>query len=246
MPKIDLTNKQFDYYRVIGKNIDKSKNSKNTWWNCQCKCGKIFTATTTNINKQRAKSCGCMKSQLLSQAHLQDLTGKTFGELYVLRRNKEKQIARNRTNTMYDCLCSCGNIITVERGKLISRGQSSCGCKNSIGELHINILLSQNKINYVSQYTNSDLISPNNGYLRFDFAILNDSNEVIRLIEFDGPQHNTNINYFKNNQIDLTLQARDNLKNNYAKEHQIPLIRIPYYKRDCLKLEDLLGNQFLI
>ena len=47
---------------LIGKNIDKSKNSKNTWWNCQCKCGKIFTATTTDINKQRAKSCGCMKS----------------------------------------------------------------------------------------------------------------------------------------------------------------------------------------
>lgn len=42
MFKIDLTNKQFDYYRVIGKNIDKSKNSKNTWWNCQCKCGKFL------------------------------------------------------------------------------------------------------------------------------------------------------------------------------------------------------------
>lgn len=61
MPKIDLTNKQFDYYKVLDKNIEKSKNSKNIWWNCQCQCGKIFTATTTDINKQKAKSCGCMK-----------------------------------------------------------------------------------------------------------------------------------------------------------------------------------------
>jgi hypothetical protein len=51
MPKIDLTNKQFDYYKVLDKNIEKSKNSKNIWWNCQCQCGKIFTATTTDINK---------------------------------------------------------------------------------------------------------------------------------------------------------------------------------------------------
>ena len=28
----------------------------------------------------------------------------------------------------------------------------------------------------ISQYTNSDLISPNNGYLRFDFAILDNEN----------------------------------------------------------------------
>lgn len=242
MPKIDLTNKQFDYYKVLDKNIEKSKNSKNIWWNCQCQCGKIFTATTTDINKQKAKSCGCMKSQLLSEAHLQDLTGKTFGELYVLKRNKEAQKDGHKKQTMYDCQCSCGNIITVERGKLISRGQSSCGCKNSIGELHINNLLSQNKIKYISQYTNSDLISPNNGYLRFDFAILDEENKIIRLIEFDGPQHHTNINYFNDNDISF----RDNLKNNYAKEHQIPLVRIPYYKRDCLKLEDLLENQFLI
>lgn len=242
MPKIDLTGKQYPYYKVLDRNIEKSKFGTNVWWNCQCQCGKIFTATTTDINKQKVKSCGCMKSKLLSEAHLQDLTGKTFGELYVLKRNKEAQKGGHKKQTMYDCQCSCGNIITVERGKLVSRGQSSCGCKNSIGELHINKLLSQNKINYISQYTNSNLISPNNGYLRFDFAILNDENKIIRLIEFDGPQHYTNINYFNNNDISF----RDNLKNNYAKEHQIPLVRIPYYKRDCLKLEDLLGDKFLI
>ena len=58
--KIDLTNKQYENFKVINQNIEKK--GKNVWWNCQCKCGKIFTATTTDINKQKAKSCGCMKS----------------------------------------------------------------------------------------------------------------------------------------------------------------------------------------
>lgn len=42
------------------------------------------------------------------------------------------------------------------------------------------------------------------------------------------------------------VQARDELKNNYAKNNSIPLVRIPYYKRDTIKIEELLGDQFLI
>ena len=81
-----------------------------------------------------------------------------------------------------------------------------------------------------------------NGYLRFDFAVLNENNEVIRLIEFDGMQHINMNNYFN----DFALPERDERKNQYAKEKGIPLIRIPYYKRDTLTLEDLFGDQFII
>ena len=47
--KIDLTNKQCENFKVINRNIEKK--GKNVWWNCQCKCGKMFTATTTDINR---------------------------------------------------------------------------------------------------------------------------------------------------------------------------------------------------
>ena len=240
MPKIDLTNKQYEYFKVLQRNTQRT--GKNVWWNCQCQCGKIFTATTTEINKGTRKSCGCMKSQLLSQAHLQDLTGQIFGELTVLRRNKEAQVEGHKTTTMYDCQCSCGNIITVERGKLVSRGQSSCGCKQSIGELHIHKILKNNNINYKSQYTCSELKTDKNGFYKFDFAILDEQNQIIRLIEFDGPQHEKESNFFN----DKELQHRDNFKNAFAKNKNIPLVRIPYYKRDCLTIEDLMGNKFLI
>jgi hypothetical protein len=60
MPKIDLTGKTYQYYTVLERNTEKK--GKNVWWNCKCQCGKIFTATTTDINRGVIKSCGCMKS----------------------------------------------------------------------------------------------------------------------------------------------------------------------------------------
>lgn len=128
------------------------------------------------------------------------------------------------------------------KGKLTSKGQSSCGCLKSIGELHINQILSTNNISYISQYTNELLKSDKEGYYKFDFALLDDNNNIIRLIEFDGIQHTINNNYFK----DDTIQKRDNIKNKYAKDNNIPLVRIPYYKRDNITLEDLLTDKYLV
>ena len=243
MPKIDLTGKEYEYYTVINRNEERTKqNGRNVFWNCKCHCGNLFVATTTDINRQKTKSCGCMKSQLVGQAHFQDITGETFGELYVIERDIDKPQTGKKPMTYWKCQCSCGNIISVHRSHLVDRGQSSCGCKNSIGELNINKILSDNNITYKSQYTNSNLRTDKNGYLRYDFAILQ-NDKVVRLIEFDGPQHNRQEYYFGNLQ---DIQHRDNLKNNYAKENNIPLVRIPYYKRDCMTLEDLMGDRFLV
>lgn len=243
MPKIDLTGKEYEYYTVIDRNEERTKqNGRNVFWNCKCKCGNTFVATTTDINKQKVKSCGCMASYLTGKAHFQDITGEMFGELYVIERDYDYPQNGKKPRTMWKCKCSCGNIISVDRTHLVGRGQSSCGCKNSIGELNINKLLTNNNINYKSQYTNSDLRTDKNGYLKYDFAILQ-NDKVIRLIEFDGPQHNKQEYHFGNLQ---DIQNRDNLKNNYAKQHNIPLVRIPYYKRDSMTLEDLMGDRFLI
>ena len=72
---------------------------------------------------------------------------------------------------------------------------------------------------------------------RFDFYV-----ENRYLIEFDGEQHINKNNTWYNE----TLHKHDLMKNNYAKCHNIPLIRIPYSKKDSLTLEDLLGDSYLI
>ena len=241
MPKIDLTGKEYEFFTVIERN--KEKGGKNVWWNCRCNCGNVFTDTTTNINRGVRRSCGCKKNELTGQAHFIDLKGQTFGELYVIERDLEHPQTANKPVTYWKCQCSCGNTISVSRSHLVGRNQSSCGCKNSIGELNINKILSNNNIQYKTQYTNSDLQTTKGGYLRYDFAILNEQNDVIRLIEFDGPQHFQDFDYFGTHE---EIAQRDDLKNNYARNNNIPLVRIPYSKRDNMTLNDLMGNDFLI
>lgn len=43
-----------------------------------------------------------------------------------------------------------------------------------------------------------------------------------------------------------TIQKRDKVKNNYALTHNIPLVRIPYWERDNITLDMIMGNQYLI
>ena len=67
----------------------------------------------------------------------------------------------------------------MKRGAVIG-----CGCTKSIGEYNIAKCLLDNNIPFEKEYVFSDLIDKK--HLRYDFAILNKNQEVIRLIEFDG------------------------------------------------------------
>jgi hypothetical protein len=70
-------------------------------------------------------------------------------------------------------------------GADLKRGQViGCGCSKSIGEYNIAKCLSENNINFQSQYTFKDLVDKKQ--LRYDFAILDENHKPIRLIEFDG------------------------------------------------------------
>lgn len=55
----------------------------------------------------------------------ENLTGRTFGDLTVLDIDYEKS---TKAKIYWNCLCKCGNTISVSGGHL-KRGTSSCGCK---------------------------------------------------------------------------------------------------------------------
>jgi hypothetical protein len=140
------------------------------------------------------------------------------------------------------CLCDCGNTKEVSSNSLQRGGVQSCGCiKTSIGETNIKQILDDNKINYLKEYSFSDL--KNKKVLRFDFAII-ENEQVIRLIEFDGIQHFQEQEYFTHNLTET--QKNDNIKNEYCKANNIPLVRIPYWERDNITLEMLLGKEYLV
>ena len=97
--------------------------------------------------------------------------------------------------------------------------------------------MSNNNIEFQTEYCFPDLKSKeSNGLMRYDFFVDNRY-----LIEFDGEQHyeaRARSGFWKDNYNDR--HERDLEKNQYALEHNIPLIRIPYWKIKNLKLSDLL------
>ena len=100
------------------------------------------------------------------------------------------------------------------------------------------MILSQANINYSTQYT----VFIDKAYYRFDCAILDDNNNLIRLVEFDGEQHYEESNFYDYQ----TTHHNDLLKNQYCKENNIPLVRIPYWERNNNTLDLILGDKYLI
>lgn len=175
-----------------------------------------------------------------------DISNKTFGllkALYPLKRSGSDG------SVIWHCLCECGNEIDVNGSNLRNLNTSSCGCINySIGEKRIADILKSNLVFFEREYKFIDLYDKStNHLLRFDFALIENGN-VIRLIEFDGAQHYQEYS-FNSKQLSEGLKERsyrDDLKNNYCINNNIPLVRIPYWERDTVTIDMLLGNDYLI
>ena len=101
----------------------------------------------------------------------------------------------------------------------------SCGCASeSIGEQTIRELLCNAKIDFEQEKTFESCRSPETGRLfRFDFYIPEDN----YIIELDGKQHFDNDGGFFSDEAVTKTQARDDLKNQWCIDHNIPLSRIP-------------------
>ena len=85
----------------------------------------------------------------------------------------------------------------------------------------------------------------NGGIGRYDFILLDDNNEPYRIIEFDGIQHYIPTSFYyghtKENNYLYTKQ-NDDIKNQYALSHNIPLVRIPYTEINHITIDMLLNN----
>lgn len=216
-------------------------------WKCECQCSehKIVYKTSNQLQKKNSTpSCGCLVHKLISQAaknRYKDLTGQKFGLLTVL-----EKINLDKPGIWWKCKCDCGNenFITTSH-HLLSGNTKSCGCLRSSGELEIQKILIENNITFVKEKSFIDFHYNDNpnSHPRFDFY-LPDYN---KLIEFDGTQHynKTNLSWEQNVELE-ERQKRDLAKNQYAKEHNILLVRIPYWQYGNITLEMIMGDQYLI
>lgn len=61
---------------------------------------------------------------------LKDLTGQKFGRLTVVHRGNSHRLPCGQVQTMWICMCDCGNLTTVNTGNLRTGKVVSCGCYN--------------------------------------------------------------------------------------------------------------------
>lgn len=236
----DLTGYENENFKIIGRAPNQSGH---TMWNCLCKhCGNYCIKLTTNVKKHT--SCGCIRYSTVKEKLTKNLTGNRYGKLIALYK-----IGNNKSrNAIWRCQCDCGQECDVDSNNLISLHTTSCGCnkqEKSIGAKNIIKILQENNIPYKAEQSFKDLCGENNHPYYYDFAIYC-NNKVIRLIEFDGIQHFQNTwGKWENNSL-TEQQKRDQKKNQYAKDHNIPLVRIPYWERDNINLEMIMGDQFLV
>lgn len=221
--------------------IKKAKSKNGLVWECECSCPEhthIFVRGA-DLRNGHTKSCGCLKRELTSTRRRNDLTSQVFGRLTVLydtaQRSKDGSI-------IWKCQCECGNQCDIRSTYLVNGDTKSCGCLNSAGEANIQKILEENHIAYEKQKSFNDLKSISDHKYYYDFY-LPDYN---RLVEFDGEQHYKSSSGWNSYEHLQKVQERDKIKNNYAFQENIDLVRIPYCERDNISLELLLGNKYLL
>lgn len=235
--RLDLTGQKFNRLTAIAPT--NLRQGSQIVWEWLCDCGKTCYIGGYSVRSGHTKTCGCY---IGCYTNYDDLTGKRFGQLTAISpydtQNKHKR---------WQCQCDCGTMAIVSLTHLNSGHTKSCGCiTDSIGEGNITRILTENNISFVKEYTFEDLFSDTNTKLRFDFAILDKDHSVIRLIEFDGRQHSLDYTPWNDSESLETRKKRDKIKDNYAINNNIPLVRIPYTKRDNITINDLLQDYFLV
>lgn len=217
------------------KLISDSYSNNEEYLKFKCGCGKIYSATWSQVNTGSRKCCGeCAHKQKLykeGQEKLKEI--KKYCEA-----NKIELLSQEyyyNTNVLA-FKCACGEIFYRSWGNL-QQGFTRCQkCSNSqsrpsvIIESKLQIL----DINYVKEYKIEGC--KHIRALPFDFAIFDDCNNLKCLIEYDGEGHYKPIPY--NGDMEKALvtleerKLRDAIKNKFCEDNNIVLIRIPYWEFD--------------
>lgn len=131
----------------------------------------------------------------------------------------------------------CNHIYEVQPNHFLHGRRCPICSKNSKGEFKIKKYLTENNFDFKEEYTFNDC--KNKMPLQFDFIVYLNNNKFI-LIEFDGLHHYEPIERFGGVKTLEYTQQNDQIKNDYCKQNNIPLLRIPYWEYN--NIEQILKN----
>lgn len=105
----------------------RSKNGQ-TYWFCECSCGKSKWVYGCSLTDGNSQSCGCLIGETARKSFFQDLSGKTIGNWTVS--DQFKHVPECKVFRIYWlCSCICGNQAWINCRDIKKR--PSCGCLRS-------------------------------------------------------------------------------------------------------------------
>ncbi|MHB8730113.1 MAG: hypothetical protein ACYC9K_13945 [Sulfuricaulis sp.] len=123
--KIDLTEGRFGRFVVI-REAQKRDSSGNVYWVCKCSCGKKTVVAGRLLRNGDIVSCGCYHREIAGKAQQKNLSGKKFGRLTALQRQRVHPIH----GSYWLCQCDCGQLKEIRENSLTQGLTKSCGCLN--------------------------------------------------------------------------------------------------------------------
>ena len=194
-------------------------------------CQKEFSTRLDNITNGRLKSCGCSRLNNFTYKE-----GDCIGPYNILFKQRLKNTNNARQYYGIFICPECNKEFKSLVHNIVAGATHSCGCfSRSNGEDKIKNLLDQIQIKYIEQYRFNDC--KNQQTLPFDFYLSNYN----CCIEYDGEEHFHPIKHFGGEQKFNHRKENDNIKDQYCKDNNIKLIRIPYTDYNELNKEYLLS-----
>ena len=109
--------------------------------------------------------------------------------------------------------------------------------RDSLVEMKIYDILTDDGISFQEEYEFPDLVSSSGRKLRFDFAVFTDDGKLDFLIEFNGKQHYTPVAKYGGSRGVSRQKYNDIQKRKYCLDHNIRLVTIPYYEENKISYD---------
>ena len=179
------------------------------------------------------KGCGCKKCYS-EKLHNSNVKPHNQYEKELIDKNINVRVLETYVNAItpitHKCL-SCEYEWPASPNNIL-RGSGCPVCNESHGEKLITSWLNNHKIKFIPQYRFSDCKDKHT--LPFDFYLV----DYNACIEFQGEQHYRPIDFFGGYVQFEAYQLHDQIKKDYCKNNNIPLLRIKYDEN----IEDKLNN----
>lgn len=112
-----------------------SKGNKIKRVKCVCECGSIVVTRYSSVKSGHTKGCG------KKHRSYEDMTGKTFGDLTVIKQGPDEILDSNgKRHIRWYCKCKCGNLSLCRGASLRYGSVKSCGCSRKESNKNLGLI----------------------------------------------------------------------------------------------------------